>query len=367
MKEELLHEAFADWFRPVRVTVSKDLLEARYSAALAAGTATRKQGTNALSLVPAMFAGGDFAVPTWLVSAMKKADPTLLLNDNDHELRVIVASGLALAMEDRKHDCSAMANAVRCASLMGARRPTVEIPLVRIAGETLAHWSGQKRLWTPWDPAQAPKLDRKKLEETLGTVIAGTSWQAPADAMRYLADAVDSALGAAAVSANGALRHLDARMASLREESGLVWWAAGGWTRATNRPICEMNGSDVPLIVGMEVSRHVAIQPAPTSVLAVIGRALLRGDGSRRPGVVLSRAVDEMSPDNRASWLSSVSNERFSSVAPLTDAIARASRDGERWRDGYERATGIDPDLSIEPELLALQACEEQLLPAQFT
>ena len=185
----------------------------------------------------------------------------------------------------------------------------------------------------------------KSLKDSLKVVEESDSW-APAKVIAKQLSAYLVAQNKAFDQLTNSLNDSVAAQAVYREDSQILWWLTGGYSKDQEKPFAELRAAEAPLVIGKELADLVETLPGPYSARAVINK-LLNISHEEKAEVVLSTAINQTARE----WRNSICNtnefetisERIREIAPILAAICESLRveKAEEWLAAYKKRTGI--------------------------
>jgi hypothetical protein len=155
------------------------------------------------------------------------------------------------------------------------------------------------------------------------------------------------------------------------EESDILWWLVGGYSRDLQLPF-ENNNSSLPLIIGKELAEMVSVLPGPYSANAILERALLQSKNGKDK-ITIESLLSALPPK----WLSMYTSELTAfnifevspiDLLPIHWSILRVSEDNSlaSWHSSFENIFGIATKAETTPLIIAGQMYRECLLIKSF-
>jgi hypothetical protein len=340
-----MHPNFSDWYRLAVVEPRGDTLELRWSAIEALVENLEVEGALNLARVFHGSRSVDAAFLDGFRTAFHSKDSAFRMRDNWVELRVLAGGALSHVLgRDSSYLRDAVALATVCGDYCGAR-PNRELgEIIDLARHALDSEAVKAR--------RAGELIGKpaKIELTTSKAIrfdpAGLAQTFPA-----FAEEIETAFNA-----------LKKAQAVLREESNIVWWLFGEYSRDLKKPMNKIGAAPACLHIAKELADLTEDVPGPLSTLAFLDRMLRAGRPKLAKEVTLINAVNQSDRAWREEWGKSAPG--LNDLSPIRFAVTKSlETDGrDQWIPAFEKATGLVASQPVSPLLLARQAYDEGLL-----
>ena len=127
------------------------------------------------------------------------------------------------------------------------------------------------------------------------------------------------------------------------EDSQILWWLIGGWSRDLEKPYKNFSKKEVALIIGKELADLVSVLPGPYSADGVIGKQL---DNCKK-GVPSSLSLEEVVNNTIIDWKIQYAkedvNKLFCSLIPISTAL-KLSAGFKEWQAMFNEYTLLDLD-----------------------
>ena len=293
----------------------------------------------------------------WFRDELRQEDVTFSLLAGARESVLLAALILAARIEE--NDPVAILGVV-AGSLMGKRAPGEFDWLLAEARSALAVDAVDARV--PRKPVLPIKhsIINNKLTQEL-TNAASDPAALGAAVVNLRAESQESAAHVAR-QVTDALERLHANARYQREESQILWWLFGEYSRSLDKPFSAFRPAQAALIGGVELAALTdASELGPVAASAVLERILriAKRDNKAQP-VTLIAAVDGLGAN-----LDSINAPApvRAEICPILTAIAKASAIGNgAWAAAFNKTTGMATDTEFEPIDLAVQVYRECLI-----
>lgn len=148
-----------------------------------------------------------------------------------------------------------------------------------------------------------------------------------------------------------------------REESDMLWWMQGGYSRDLNIQLNQIGLPAASLIVGKELADLVRVFPGPFSAKAILYQMLSREGFDVNIETVLSSVINEADRKYREKWDQSFSKSEAIDLCPILFAIKKSlETDGDKnWPAVFKKIIGFSSNVKINIIDIAMQTYEECL------
>ncbi len=359
-----MHQDFADWYRVTTIEPHHDLLERRW-----AGVKIVLQEFDATGLLDLTRLVYDLPLsdPTTidrLRAALKQADSAFPMRNNDAELRILAAA--ALMQQMTKHNSTesdVVALGVICAGGQGFGHQSILDELPEAAKVYVAREAVEARAPATIPTVVGPASQTRTLIEALKTQCAQDQTSAIAEPLGASLTALDQSIDVLAQSAQKAIHAFVGMMKVQREETNILWWVFGGYSRDLKEPIRALSSRAACVIVAKELADLTAILPGPSAAEAFLDQVLHCAEGAH-PEVTIAEVVDAAPRSWRESWIGTYNCLRRDGLFPLVAGIVASVETDVPggWIAVYERISPIPPSQPIPLLCAASQLYYELLL-----
>jgi GTPase-associated system helical domain len=366
-----MHDRFADWYRlttpGIDAAQPPDLLERRWKGVEAACVELapgEEFGLVRLFLHPAQATAPYMAK---FRAAFKKADPGFFSQGN--ELEVAVLAGVAIlhrmdrsprAAGDRGGLAVLCDNGVRA-----TRSPQWAAPLIAEVERKYAERCVALRSPATVTPGTLNTNSLKADFDTFAKSFLANDWPrvqaAGTEAFTTLVEALSTYMDATAA----ALRALDFEQQLRQEETAILWWMTGEYSRDLDRRLSEIKLPVAALVAGKELADLVTL-PGPLPAKSFLDRILSScgPKGAHHKPAELKAIVNAVPGEWRKVIATAAGFDRVKDFCPILGAVAQSlATDGsDDWPPLYRKAYQRDASLQLSGLELALQAYREWLL-----
>ena len=291
----------------------------------------------------------------WFKDPFASADPSFTLIDNAREAAILAYILLSAALEDGK----VLAGLAPLTAAAGnARAPSVYPTFLVEAREKLA----------------IKAIELRRLDVLTGTKISvpqskeppalESDWNKTAEALKAVNDNAATALANLGKQVQTALVRLSLELTDLREETEMLWWYVGGWSRTYEKPLADFGTPVMPVLAGLDLGRLVRTTLGPVSVSAILYKLLHSSAKTLPVNITIQEAVDALSQEDLSKLQITDVLNKCADLCPVLSAFAKAEEIGPSpsWYTAYQRVVQIDEKTSFKPVDLAVQVFRETLL-----
>ncbi len=364
-----MHKHFSDWYREIGIVPTTEALDKRRAAIEAIVKDIKRK--EVIALVCILNHGGQ-CLPEFaeqFAQHFLKSDTTFSMRNNENELRVLAGACLAEIIISRT-DLALIAAA--CIISGAFAIPSSEPPFVDVKQEAeakMARASSDLRaeIQYPEIPLYGPELEavlQKFKTQTTPNNLQQVQLVTP------LIDGLvktEKMLIELAQKSREFVTQAQCRIETLAEECNVLWWLFSGHSHDLEIVFTLLDKKALPIILGKELADLIAYLPGPTSVKAILNKAMLvpqKGKGNSQ--YKISDAVNSLS----LAWRTSIAEKvranapLFPCIFPLHSAIALAvDLDGSEWDKALKKKVSyMEVDLLIPTSQIAYQFYLESLM-----
>ncbi len=359
-----MHRDFADWYRSTTIDLNHDLLERRWAGVETILKTFDRTDLLALTRFVYDLDPCDKKTIDKMRAAFKEADNAFQMRDNDEELRMLAASALMQQLtthNDSKSDTVALG--IFCADAHGfGPRPALS-DLLGAAATYLTREAVEVRATAAvTDPTWTVGKTHELIESAKTLIGQG---QAPS-AIQPISESItvlEEGLGTLVKSVEKSVRSLGKAQQTLQEETNILWWVFGGYSRDLGEPMQALGVHAVCIVAAKELADLTIFMPGPTAARAFLDR-LMRHDDGDFPTATIKDVVNASPRTWRESW-----GERYTSLSrdglfPITMAVVRSleTESLDDWLAAYEKASPIATTQALPLLDIADQLYHELLL-----
>jgi hypothetical protein len=159
------------------------------------------------------------------------------------------------------------------------------------------------------------------------------------------------------------LSEMKRRQQLFREESDVLWWVAGGYSRDFNKPFGDFKSSSACIVVGKELADLVAEVSGPFAASAFINRILKTADDKLLAMTTLTTAVNGVDLAWVKHLIAGGVNLGAEAFCPVTLALIEHGRSGGKsWSGAYKVVSPVSPAAKMLGNDLSSQMYRECLL-----
>lgn len=296
---------------------------------------------------------------TWFRDEFVKADASFSMINNDREARVLAA--LVLSQLIRAHNNVAILSVCVC-SVRGARLPPQSSWLVLDAEEAFLKRSVAARAPKSVDAKFTPTVNQK-LTEDIDAAAQSPDLTILLSLLKEVRKEAQASSVVTTKQMSGALTECQRQLSLMREESQMLWWLTGGYSKALSRPFASLLPEQAALAGATDLAMLTTYTAlGPVAIPAMLDKIVAMAKKTKaQPAATLNGIVDGFSSDDREKLNIAIDSDPF--ITPVSSAIIQALAAGTgAWHSRFNTTTGLDASLSMAPVLLAEQLYREQLL-----
>lgn len=347
---------FADCYAAAGLAPTAQIVTARETPATRIiDTATKAQ---IIDLV-GVYYGSPALILTWLRNEFAKEDASFSLVNNEREVRVLASAILASLVAQGRSEAIL---SVVSGHVAGHRLPSEAAWLVADAIAALNARSVLERKPATFETKVVPTV-ATTLKDEIAALVQNDLATLQALLGKIRAESQQSAK-ATANQTTTALDELNRQVSLQREESQMLWWLTGGYSRNLQRSFSEFGPAQAALVGAVDLASLTTVtRLGPIAAPAMLERVIAMSKRTRgQVGQNLASAVDGLAPAD---------TERLpirpdlvpARLAPVTQALALARTIGVgAWHTRFRETTGLESTMALEPVVLATQLYREHLL-----
>ncbi|STR60877.1 Uncharacterised protein [Klebsiella pneumoniae] len=295
----------------------------------------------------------------WFRAEFSEEDASFSLLNNEREARVLSASVLGELIDQE----NAVAILAICAgSVKGLRQPLQSLWLLKNAEESFLKLAIAGRAFQEIPIKIVPTVT-PKLDEEIAALGATNDWATLVTLLGKIRAEAHASAKAVATQSMGILKKIDRQAALIREESQMLWWLTGGYSRVFNRSFTTFSTQQAALAAAIDLGALTnSSEFGPVAIPAMLERVILtakKGRGAQPKE--LSAAIDSFSVEElRCLKAPSTLPPK---LAPISTAIELAEVIGiGSWYAQFKSRTGLESSIQLESLPLAEQLYREYLL-----
>lgn len=353
-----MHKNFGEWYRLVALEPDGTKLPKRWAGVKEWVTVLRQNDDSVLETVR-IFQGLPSKVSRDPFLAVFRKHDAAFPQRNDFELQVLAGAALVECVQS----VGATGEGLHAAILAGAALETSSLrgteprldELSREVAYGLQAIAVEQRERKPFDPG-AIGGKAEATAEAMKKVLNADDWSVLRTAVMPVFQALLDAVRAAA-------RELDSAAHNLRrgdEETDILWWMEGGYSRDTNQPWSALKDG-APIIAGTELADLTDVALGPRSAAALLERVLSTSKSEEKKSP-LDEYVNAL-PDEWTREHGAKAEDRALDLTPLTFAIVhRGKSDKSSWQQYFDSASGVKASTRLTAARVACQAYVEAIL-----
>ena len=351
-----MHKDFADWYRLVDLEPKGETIEKRWQAI--EQFCESVNSAQALELIRLFYRRPtkDHSFPETFRSSFQEADVTFPMRDNAPELRVLAGATLVqLLEEDSDELADTVALGIVCTDYHGRRRDDITIPeIVHCARQYLVRRSTSLRT-----PKETPRFTEplQKLFEPLKEACIQNTFSAAEQPLHDLFTNLGNAI-------EEATKHLVHLQQLRQEESNILWWLFGEYSRDINEPMTKIGFPAACVVAAKELADLTVVLPGSLSAVAFLDKMLHIAKAKFPDTTTLQAAVNASPREWRNQWMQQLNITNVEDLCPVLFAIKKSlETDGrDDWVPAFEKAAAVKVAEAIHPRDLTYQVYIENLL-----
>jgi len=340
-----MRDEFPRWYRPVNVSVNRELLEARWKGIVSSVEAADTTSIETmLAIALRTKQRPEPAKVAKLREPFKRADDLFDMDGNDRELEILSAATLITLFEKNSDKSASAALNTTTASCLGVRIAEFPLDLAGVAEAAICRISEARR--------KRPDLSKSIIERIvpIGLDQASTnslqqSWgqEAVVAALTSLAKQAQSANTALVRSINSVVRAMDTFTSIQDEELQMLWWLFGGRSKTLDRLFTSIPDEAQPIVLAAEVADMTNFLPGPASVKPILSRAGLK----EQKKFSIPAAVNACNADLLGTLITGIEPSPVTQPAHFAIKRKLETRDDTAWVANWSAVTGIDPGYTL--------------------
>lgn len=348
-----MNKQFGDWYREADIQPEHETLTKRWSAI---EVVAEDIDDSQIVDLGRLFHGltESCATRDALHEAIFEAD-NAFSTKNTVEVRLLAGVCLIHVAEQHHDQTGQMAAyALVCPTLLGHRSKMFVPSIPKRANELLDEASGILRKQASSKTAAISKLD-DELAKIEAAETANQNFQQGGPPVREALQKLRSAIATVSLR----VTQLQKTQGLYREDSDILWWMTGRYSRDLNQPLKEIGLPGAAIVVGKEFADLIEKQPGPIAAKAVLNRCLEDLGGNPSEAVTLTTAVNKAPSEWKSKWFAADGNRDLLSLCPLTAAIRHSVDINGSWGSASQSLTGVAANTKLNGTELAYQMYRE--------
>ncbi len=329
-----MHKDFAEWYRSAGITPNGEILPKRW-AAIEEYQPEPDEIVSLARLFCRLGKPNDAFLNRFRVS-FQKTDPAFPMRDNDQELVVLAGAELVDTIQRGTVNVADFAAlSVACAVAQNVRGTPAVADIPEIAISYLSMRS----------------IDR---------AVDGDGY-GPGNTALF---AALTTLGAPHDGVPKEFERLQRELSVASEESNILWWLFSEYSRDLKQPWKKFGVPAVTLIAGKELADLTRVIPGPVAAVAFLDRVIRCAKSKPPVTILVTDAIKGVTPEWRERYVGQGCPAQIEDLLPISHGlkISLMSPDESAWVSAFTKATGIQPDVELSPNVLAYQLFLEALL-----
>lgn len=295
----------------------------------------------------------------WFRETFSKEDASFSMIDNARESAALSAAILSAAF---KEENVFSAFALVTASVMDHRKPKLYAELLTEAKEFLGDTSVESRTKRTFNLQSVKLPGAGKSSESITAYTQSPDWNKIGELFKLISSEARENTKTAINQLFGVVSPLVEEVNLLREQTEMLWWYVGGFSRIIGKPFSELPIGPASVMAGLDVADLSKSLPGPIAVPAILHRILEQGRKGKATKITIQNAIDDYPVDDLSKLDLKGSLKNVSDICPVLTAFNKASEIGASpaWHNAFKKAAVFSPDASFQPTQLAMQSFRER-------
>lgn len=348
-----MHKQFAEWYRSVSIEPNDDLLKNRW-AGIENYLKLDLTASDIVELVRLFFniPVNNDGFYTQFIDCFTNIDSAF---QRKFALEISVLAGSTLiTLIENEDDFSVFATLLTCCIAFNKREAVVPDIYEIIRNEYINYSvSIRENLFiNKEENIKFPSV--KKLSDHL-KVNEAASWDSNLSSMlnEYLIS-LNSYLSKAQKTNQG----IEESIKIYTEDSQILWWLVGEWSKDLNQPFKELSPIEASLIIGKELADLVDNSPGPYSAEAVLHKMIGYCKKGANQNLIFADAVEAADIEWRKAVLEEYASQNLKEITPILTAISKSLEveNSKEWLPAFKGATKLEADkIKLSSRELAFQ------------
>ena len=299
----------------------------------------------------------------WFRDIFAETDPSFSMLDNTQEAAVLAACVLN-AVIDNENVFAALA--VLTTSVDGNREPYLLPELIEKARMALIEIAVHERRYESTTLKQFKLPAKTNIHEAADAIAAGPGWPPVAELFKQVSDESLKATKSLTTQVQEVLFPLVNQVANLQEETAILWWHIGGWSRILEKPFIEIDPGLAAVMAGLDIADLSQTIAGPAAASAILHRTVMAGRDGTSTKASIREAVEAFPVDAFEKLELSDKLKSVSDVCPVLTGFLKSHEIGESpaWESAFKKAAVFDTAVSFDLLDLAMQVYRERSLLA---
>jgi hypothetical protein len=315
------------------------------------------EGKQVLDLVVFYYGSSDVDL-SWLRDEFVKEDASFSLVNNERETRVLAALILGQLIEN-EHALAILA--VSVGNFRGFIKPSQSRWLIQDAEDAIGQLSVEERELESISTKVSPSVTNKLGEEL--TALTQNDWATLIALLGKIRLEAQTSAKTTASQITAALKAFERRSELMREESQMLWWLIGGYSRTFERSFTSFGIPQAAIVGAVDLGALTTKSVyGPIAMPAMLDRVIASAKRSKgQQTCELATAIDGFDvEDLKCLQVPTTLPARLTPVALAID-LARNLGIG-KWHSQFHDKAGLEPSIKLDPISLAEQLYRECLL-----
>jgi len=360
-----MNPSFADWYRSAAVVLPEGRLEKRWEGIEALTEAINRDWVVYLAKL-FVRADSEEAAHKEIRAVFHERDDTFPYKDNTEELRVLAGATLHHVIEQNGPHSLLAALALVCGSFGDRRRSQPTPEHLNTALRYLASTSAADRKASDQKIEDLTAITNERLAQLLPQQPFSNN-QLPSTYSPILATFAEMATQHTQLLT--ALQSLAYRLKIREEELDFLWWLEAEFSRDLQRSFSDIGYTVGCLIFPSELADLTVRAPGPSSIIAILLRALRRANApAASTTLTLLDAVNACPSEWRQNVQKKLNFSPYETLCPIHLAIAKSltTDSPNEWQPVFRKVCNIPLQQSFPISEVAIQTYSERMLNAAW-
>lgn len=294
----------------------------------------------------------------WFRDEFAQEDAGFSLVNNERESRIL-ASLVLSGLVDEENSKAILA--VISAGIKGTRIPSQSNWLLSAAEESFLRLSVEERRLTEVQTKISPPAP-SKLGSEITELGQTNTWDALTSILGKMREEYRTSAVSSAKQVTDVLEEFEHRTSVMQEESQMLWWLTGGYSRTFERSFSTFGPMQAAVVGAVDLGTLTTYtQLGPIAIPAMLERVISASKKSKKQASSLASVIDSFTAVELK--MLNVPHHLSPILAPVSCAIDSARIVGTGlWHTLFQTKTGLDANAEFSPLILGEQLYREHLL-----
>jgi hypothetical protein len=349
-----MHKDFSEWYRIAKIEPKEEWLTKRWDGVeKISEKIDSDQSLKWLELVRIFYLNPaknkDFMESySGIFQHFDKAFP---MRDNQIELSILSGAAIVNYIQNNTSDTAdALALATVCTDCQGMA-PLIPVAEIKgLAQKYLSERSANLQRIEELPTISELETDLIEKLKALPTNAPGSSYtNSIHKPIRDMFNSLVGTLESIEKNFSSTRKVIESRMSFQQEETNILWWVFGGYSRDLEKPMTDFEVPAASLIAGKELADLITNIPGPFSARAFLDKILFPGQHEEQKPVTIKDAVNKTPKKWRERLLQKINIDILKDFCPVLCAVkSSVETDGQDdWLPFFKKSTQISPEKEI--------------------